>query len=157
MALLRCLKVVDETGVDETLKIAFATTDMKHVDQHLGSARTFAIYAVDTEHAVLLEAAQFDAAEQDGNEDKLVAKIAMLQGCVAVYCKAVGSSAIRQLLMRDILPVKAADRAVIADLIKSVQDMLRGGAPAWPAKAADRGRRADAGRFDAMETEGWKE
>ena len=152
MALRRCLKVVDGTGVDEALKIAFATTDMKHVDQHFGSARTFAIYAVDTEHAVLLEAAQFDTAEQDGNEDKLAAKIAMLEGCVAVYCKAVGSSAIRQLLVRDIMPVKAVDRAVITDLIGAVQEVLGGGAPVFA-----RRRRADKGRFDTMETEGWEE
>ncbi len=157
MGLQRCLKVVDGGGVDEALKIAFATTDMKHVDQHFGSARAFAIYAVSTKDAGLLEAAQFEAVEQDGREDKLAAKIAMLEGCVAVYSRAVGSSAVRQLRARDIQPVKVAAGAVIADLIGAVQDMLRADAPAWLAKAVARGRGPDAGRFDAMETEGWEE
>lgn len=155
MALRRCLKVVDGDGDnagDRALKLAFATTDMKHVNQHFGSARTFAIHAVSAKHAGLLEAAQFEAAEQDGNEDKLVAKIAMLEGCAAVYCKAVGSSAVRQLLARGILPVKVVAGAVIADLIETVQDTLRTGAP-----VIARRRRADAGRFEAMEREGWEE
>ncbi len=161
MALQRCLKVVDGdaggNAAGKALKLAFATTDMKHVDQHFGSARAFAIYGVGTEHAKLLEAAQFDRVEQDGHEDKLAAKIAMLKGCVAVYSQAVGSSAVRQLQAQDIQPVKVAPGAVIADLIGSVQDMLRADAPAWLAKARGRGRKADASRFDAMEMEGWEE
>ncbi|MEI6746113.1 MAG: NifB/NifX family molybdenum-iron cluster-binding protein, partial [Methylococcaceae bacterium] len=44
---------------------------MLHVDQHFGSAQSFAIYAVNPEQAELLEAAQFGNLAQDGNEDKL--------------------------------------------------------------------------------------
>ena len=40
-----------------SLKIAFCTDDMKQVNQHFGSAKTFAVYAVDMEHSELLEAA----------------------------------------------------------------------------------------------------
>lgn len=153
MSLRRCLKVVDGDGGNKALKLAFATTDMKHVNQHFGSACTFAIYAVTAKNSRLLEAAQFEAAEQDGNEDKLVAKITMLEGCAAVYCQAVGSSAIRQLQARDIQPVKVAAGAAIADLIKSFQNVPRTtGAP-----FIARRRRADTSRFDAMEREGWEE
>ena len=45
--------------METALKIAFATTDMETVNQHFGSAKSFAIYAVDMEDAQLLEAAQF--------------------------------------------------------------------------------------------------
>ncbi len=161
MSLQRCLKVVNggpggDTG-DKVLKLAFASTDMKHVDQHFGSARVFAIYAVGVEHARLFEAVQFDSVEQDGDEDKLVARIAMLEGCAAVYCQAVGSSAIRQLLAHGVQPVKVTAGADIAALTESVQDLLRSGAPAWLAKAVTRRPGQSSGRFDAMEAEGWEE
>jgi len=142
---------------DSRLKLAFATTDMKHVDQHFGSARVFAIYAVDIEHAKLFEAVQFDRVEQDSDEDKLVARIAMLEGCSAVYCQAVGSSAIRQLLAHGVQPVKVITGVVIVDLIESVQDMLRAGTSAWLARAVARRQEPDTSRFDAMEAEGWEE
>jgi len=161
MGLQRYLKVVNgDTGgdsIDKVLKLAFASTDMKHVDQHFGSARAFAIYAVGMGHARLFEAVQFDRVEQDSDEDKLVARIAMLEGCAAVYCQAVGSSAIRQLLAHGVQPVKVAAGADITALTESVQDMLRTGALAWPAKAATRRQEQGSGRFDAMEAEGWEE
>lgn len=161
MSLQRCLKVVSgDSGrkpVNKVLKLAFATTDMKHVDQHFGSAQVFVIYAVELEHASLIEVARFDKVEQDSYEDKLVSKIAMLEGCIAVYCQAVGSSAVRQLRTQDIHPIKVAAGAVIADLIESVQDMLRAGPPAWLAKAVARQQGQSSGRFDAMEAEGWDE
>ena len=83
MALQRQLRIVDSArGEDMTetaLMIAFATSDMQRVDQHFGSARSFAIYAVDMEQAKLLQAAQFGQLAQDGDEDKLAAKLELLE------------------------------------------------------------------------------
>ena len=45
-----------------------------------------------------LEAAQFGDLAQDGNEDKLSVKIQLLDGCAAVYCQAIGASAIKQIV-----------------------------------------------------------
>ena len=63
--------------MDTALKVAFATTDMETVNQHFGSAKSFAIYAVDPDNYSLMEAAEFGKLKQDGNEDKLVEKINM--------------------------------------------------------------------------------
>ena len=53
MGLMRRMRVVGctesddgEDSTDTGLKIGFATTDMKHVNQHFGSAESFAIYSV---------------------------------------------------------------------------------------------------------------
>lgn len=164
MGLMRRMRVVGctesddgEDSTDTGLKIGFATTDMKHVNQHFGSAESFAIYSVDPEHVYLLEAAQFGKLEQDGTEDKLVAKIALLNGCVAVYCQAAGSSAVKQLLAHNIQPVKVSEGAEISDLIESLREEMRAGPSAWLAKAISKQLRPDMGRFDAMEAEGWDE
>jgi nitrogen fixation protein NifX len=147
----------DGLSTEESLKVAFATTDMKTVDQHFGSAQSFAIYAVDMDNQQLLEAAEFGKLEQDGNEDKLAAKISMLDGCAAVYCQAVGSSAARQLMAKGVQPVKVAEGSVIAELVKALQEELRQGPSAWLAKAIKSQMSPEAGKFDAMEAEGWDE
>lgn len=161
MALQRHLKVVDDAAggrsMDTGLKVAFATTDMSTVNQHFGSAQSFAIYSVDMENHVLLEVAQFGELEQDGNEDKLSAKLSALDGCAAVYCQAVGSSAVRQLMAGGVQPVKVSPGCEIGDLIESLQDELRQGPSAWLAKAIKATSAPDMNKFHDMELEGWDE
>lgn len=139
------------------LKVAFATTDMKRVNQHFGSAASFAVYAVDPDDAQLLEVAQFGHLAQDGNEDKLVSKIAMLADCSAVYSQACGASAVRQLLAKGIQPVRVEPDTRIPALIEALQQEMRAGPSAWLAKAIRQQQGPDMGRFDAMEDEGWSE
>jgi len=159
MQLQRQLRLVDPmVNHESSLKVAFATTDMKQVNQHFGSARSFAVYAVSDEQATLLEVAQFGRLEQDGNEDKLSVKLAALQGCAAVYSQAVGSSAVQQLLRMGIQPVRVDPGSRIADLIDALQEEMQSGTPApWVCKALAAQVGADASRFDAMENEGWQE
>lgn len=161
MSLQRRLQLVqdltEDNWMDTALKVAFATADMKHVDQHFGAARSFAIYAVDPEHAGLVEACEFGKLDMDGNEDKLGVKITSLEGCVAVYSQAIGASAIGQLKAKGIQPVKVSPGAEISDLIESLQDELRQGPSRWLAKAIADNSPADPSRFDAMEAEGWDE
>ncbi|MEW8013647.1 MAG: NifB/NifX family molybdenum-iron cluster-binding protein [Candidatus Sedimenticola endophacoides] len=139
------------------LKVAFATKDMKHVDQHFGAAQSFAIYSVDPDQVQLMEATEFGELSMDGNEDKLAAKIAVLEGCIAVYSQAVGASAINQLKAKGIQPVKVSPGADIGELLKSLQEELKQGPSSWLAKAIASTMPADLSRFDAMESEGWEE
>ena len=128
MAIDRRLRVVssDHRGgpVEALLKVAFATTDLQRVDQHFGSARAFAVYGVDPEQPTLAEVLQFGGQLPDGNEDKLLAKFEALQGCAAVYCQAVGSSAIRQLLSLGVQPVRVSEGALVSDLLESLHRQL---------------------------------
>ena len=67
MSLQRRMQIIDGSTPDgedskfsETaLRIAFATSDMTHVNQHFGSAKSFAIYAINPDDSKLLEASQF--------------------------------------------------------------------------------------------------
>jgi nitrogen fixation protein NifX len=139
------------------LKVAFATSDMKHVDQHFGAAQAFAIYALDREKTCFVEAVEFGKLDMDGNEDKLVNKIEALDGCIAVYSQAVGASAINQLKLKGIQPVKISPGAKINGLLASLQEELRQGPGSWLARAIQRATPADPSRFDQMEADGWDE
>lgn len=161
MALQRRLQLVQCNTEDEwmasALRVAFATTDMKQVDQHFGAAKSFAIYAVNPEHLCFAEVMEFGQLAMDGNEDKLAAKISALDGCIAVYSQAIGASAINQLKARGIQPVKVSPGAEINDLLESLQQELREGPSRWLARAIAEQALPDASRFDDMEAEGWEE
>jgi nitrogen fixation protein NifX len=161
MSLARRMQVlhVNETGMsmDTAIKVAFATSDMIHVNQHFGSAKCFAIYAVDPEQAEFLEAAQFGELAQDGNEDKLAVKIQLLEGCAAVYCQAVGASAIKQIVTQGIQPIKVHEGSTIKHLLIDLQNEMKSGPSSWLAKAINQHKSPDPQRFDTMEQEGWQE
>ena len=135
------------------LRVAFATDDRVAVNQHFGAAVGFAIYALDAERAKLVQVAEFAAESMDGNEDKLAAKIDALAGCAAVYCLAVGGSAVRQLLAGGIQPVRLDEPTAIETLLTRLRAAIRVGGIAW----IDRVVRRDVGRFDRMADEGWQE
>jgi nitrogen fixation protein NifX len=143
--------------METALKIAFATSDMQTVNQHFGSAKSFAVYAVNIDGFELLEAAQFGILAQDGNEDKLSVKIDLLEGCAAVYCQAIGASAINQLIAKGIQPVKVHEGSLIKDLIADLQNELIAGPSSWLAKAINKYKNPGPERFKAMEDEGWDE
>jgi nitrogen fixation protein NifX len=137
------------------LKVAFATDDRALVNQHFGASLGFAIYALDGERSRLVELAEFCEESMDGNEGKLPAKIESLSGCAAVYCLAVGGSAVRQLLSRGVQPIRLEEETPIERLLTDLQRAVREGGVAWVDKALNRDK--DAGRFERMADEGWQE
>ncbi len=161
MTLQRRLQLIghhqDEQWMKTALKVAFATKGMKYVDQHFGAAKTFALYAVDQEKFCLIEVTEFDDLSMDGNEDKLVAKISALEGCIAIYTQAIGASAMNQLKAKKIQPVKVSSDVKITALLKALQEELIQGPGSWLAKAIANTSPTDPSRFDDMEEEGWEE
>lgn len=137
------------------LKVAFASKDRTTVDQHFGAAEGFVIYAVDAAHARLITVAEFAPEGMDGNENKLAARIETLAGCTAVFCLAVGGSAVRQLMAAGILPLRLDEPAAIDGLLASVRAGIEHGGIPWIDKALH--RHEDASRFERMAEEGWQE
>lgn len=132
---MRHLRLVDTTREnDMTVKIGFATSDRRAVDQHFGAAEAFAIYELDESVARLVEVAQFTETEMDGHEGKLAAKVELLLDCAAVYCNAAGASAIQQLLAKGIQPMRVDEGTSIDELLSGLQKNLANEPPLWLAK-----------------------
>lgn len=171
LKLLHCDAPLAPGRDQPTVKVAFASTDRRRVDQHFGAASAFAVFAVDRDGCELLEVVQFGALAMDGHEDKLAAKLDALQGCVAVYCQAVGASAVRQLRAQGVQPLKVPAGSSVKALLRELQAELADGPSAWLARAmhahqarspatqfgTELGAEAEDDRFDAMEAEGWRE
>lgn len=186
MAFERRLKLVtrdpEASEMEIAVKVAFATSDRKRVDQHFGTAQSFALYALDRRQAKLIEVVQFDplatkghqeeggkdgsvAAEGFGhlrnaprhNENRLATKIDALDGCIAVYCRAVGASAIHQLHIRGIRAIRVPMGSEIRDLLQVLQEELSVVTGTWLEAATMRKKPREGRRFDEMEREGWIE
>lgn len=155
---MRHLKLVHSTekALAMSVKIAFASSDRRVVDQHFGAAEAFCIYQLAEDDARLVEVAEFHDSDviMDGHEGKLASKIELLEGCAAVYCNAVGASAIKQLLAAGIQPMKVEEGALVDELLCGLNQSLKNDPPAWLAK---RLQSKNADRFAAMDAEGWSE
>ncbi|WP_240754796.1 NifB/NifX family molybdenum-iron cluster-binding protein [Parasulfuritortus cantonensis] len=155
---MRHLKLVHSTEAAPAMsvKIAFASADRKTVDQHFGAAEAFVIYELSENDARLIEAVQFHDSDvaMDGHEGKLAAKIALLGDCAAVYCNAVGGSAIKQLLAAGVQPMKVPEGTPVDELLCGLNQAMLSDPPVWMAK---RLKTAAADRFEAMDAEGWSE
>lgn len=133
--LKRSLEIVTEEGSSDLLRVAFASSDQTTVDQHFGSTEQLVLYGVNPERQRLLSIAQFEALTSDENEARLAQKLAVLEGCIAVYSRACGASAVRRLLDVGVQPVKVVEGATIVELLHALQAELASGPSAWLARA----------------------
>lgn len=129
---LKLVKPIEEASM--TVRIAFATSDRRAVNQHFGAAESFAIYEVGEGETRLIEVAEFIETAMDGHEGKLAAKVELLGDCAAVYCNAVGASAIQQLLAAGIQPMRVDEGTLIDELLCGLQRNLTNDPPVWLAK-----------------------
>lgn len=151
---MRHLRLVESTKAHAMeVKIAFATSDRRAVNQHFGAAESFAVYELSESETRLIEVAEFIETAMDGHEGKLAAKVELLGDCAAVYCNAVGASAIQQLLAKGIQPMRVDEGTLIDELLCGLLKSMANEPPAWLAKHLK--KQSSAGRF--AEDEEWQE
>ncbi len=131
------------------MKIAFCTQDMVRVDAHFGWAKSIAVYEIDKAGYRMLEAIQFDGQMfEDGNEDKLVPKIAAIADCAIVYVAAIGASAAARIVAKKIHPVKVDQPEAITDILDRLIVTLNGSPPPWLRKALTKNEPVTVPDFD---------
>ncbi|OKO72270.1 MULTISPECIES: nitrogen fixation protein NifX [unclassified Bradyrhizobium] len=118
------------------MKVAFATQDLQRVDAHFGWARNIAIYDVGSEGYVFLNVVEFQGdLKEDGDEDKIVPKIAAIKGCAILYVAAIGGSAAARVVANKIHPIKVSKPENILVLLERLKRVLKGTPPPWLRKA----------------------
>ncbi|WP_298427465.1 nitrogen fixation protein NifX [Rhodoblastus sp.] len=123
------------------MKVAFATQDLKRVDAHFGWAKNISIYDLDENGHSFLETISFDGdLQEDGNEDKLAPKIEAVKDCAILYVAAIGGSGAARVVANNIHPIKVPQPENIEDLLKKLQDMLKGNPPPFIRKAMGKGK-----------------
>lgn len=165
------------------LKVAFASFDGQHVDQHFGASEQLMIYLVQPGEADLLAVGRFEQATMKGehkdkalgyeveaaaepeaqpvveetpelmSEDKVIAKIEFIGECAAVYAASIGTSSIRRLMQAGIQPVIVDYGHEMMDLLNEVSFALVHGGLSWVDRAKAREKSQD--RFLELAEEQW--
>ncbi|MBF0148161.1 MAG: nitrogen fixation protein NifX [Magnetococcales bacterium] len=160
-ALRRSLHLVTAPrgGADEEkmFRIAFASSDLRHVNEHFGTATRFVIYQVSAGYSRLERVVGFDPEVADGRESKLEPRLASLMDCDAVHCCAVGASAARLLLRQGVQPVRLEGPSGIGNLVAAIQHSLASGRSPWENHLMHREKNMDRDRFQELLHETWEE
>jgi nitrogen fixation protein NifX len=123
------------------MKVAFSTQDQQHVNAHFGWAKHIVVYDVTPDGSSLVETFDFDGElDEDGNEDKLAPKLAVIGDCAIMYCAAIGGSAAARVVAQKIHPIKVAQAEAIDAILIKLQDVLNGTPPPWLRKALLKGQ-----------------
>jgi len=113
------------------MKVAFASKDGIHVNEHFGWCQAFYIYEVNEESFELLKVVDSSQKHED-EVDKLAYKIESLDGSDIVYVTQIGPKASNMVKMAGVYPLKAAnDEEKIEEVIASLQKLMKGNAPLW--------------------------
>ncbi|MGK7931448.1 MAG: nitrogen fixation protein NifX [Microcystaceae cyanobacterium] len=115
------------------MKVGFTTYDNVRVNAHFGSAKQIAIYEVAATGYNYLETVEFGGnLAEDGNEDKLVPKVAAVKDCTIVYTSAIGKSAASRLVANKITPLRTnQEDEAITDVLDELIKQLNGTPAPW--------------------------
>ncbi len=121
------------------MKIAFSTQDKESVNAHFGWAKHILVYELDANGHRFVQSFEFgDKLEEDGDEDKLAPKLAVIHDCAIVYVAAIGGSAAARVVAAKIHPIKVPQPEPITEILDKLQVVLQGTPPPWLRKALQR-------------------
>ncbi len=116
------------------MKVAFASTDKIHVNEHFGRAEQFYIWEIGPEEAGFTGMVQVRT-EGDDEADRIEARCAGLADCALVYVAEIGGPAAARLVAKKIHPIKSKEREPITVVVEKLQEVLRSSPPPWLRKA----------------------
>jgi len=127
------------------MKVAFATTDGKQVDEHFGRAGMFAIYEFKDNGFHFVETRKFsdgmdksvtDTKDLGPLHDKAVQdKVDRLADCKLIYLTEIGGPSAARLVKKGIMPMKVKEVALIESALRQLGETIRQAPPPWLRKA----------------------
>lgn len=134
-----------------SMKVAFASSDNRHVDQHFGATPRLVVYGVKADRVTLLRVVEFPVVSGHQTE-KIAERVHALEDCVTLFCVAIGEAVFRQLLQVGVRAERVPDQTTILGLLQEIQ-------LSWYEKAQRRSaRQRDPQRFNRLlEEQTWRE
>jgi nitrogen fixation protein NifX len=127
------------------MKIAFATTDGKNVDEHFGRAGMFVIYEVRENGHQFVEMRKFadgmdksvtDTKDRGPIHDSAVqSKVEKLADCKLIYLTEIGGPSAARLVQKGIMPMKVKAPLQIASALAQLDETIKKSPPPWLRKA----------------------
>lgn len=126
--------VRDKVSKGLSMKVAFASTDKIHIDEHFGKAKEFYLWEIGAEKAEFTGLLQVDEGDGDA-DDRIEARSAALADCAIVYVGQIGGPAAARLVAKKIHPLKSKTAEPICEVVARLQEVLQGNPPPWLRKA----------------------
>jgi nitrogen fixation protein NifX len=131
------------------MKIAFATTDGLHVDEHFGRAGNFAVYDLTGDKYTFVENRRFadgrDKAIEETkgmgevHEDRVQKKVDRLADCKIIYLTEIGGPSAARLVKKGIMPLKVKEAVSIEESLRKLLETVKTSPPPWLRKAMAKG------------------
>jgi nitrogen fixation protein NifX len=123
------------------MKVAFATTDGVHVDEHFGRAGMFVIYEFMKNGCKFLETRKFadgrdaEIEQTKGmgqvHDERVQSKVDRLSDCKIIYLTEIGGPSAARLVQKGIMPVKIKDVTSIEESVHKLLETINGSPPPW--------------------------
>jgi len=138
---------------ENSLNIAFATSNERDMDQHFGSCQQISIYRLTPDGSEHLNTVAFLPNKAGHNQQKITERLSALSDCFAVYCLACGNPVRNQLLSQGTRVVIRSE-ALIEHILPQIQAN-------WPGKIALRqarqlSKKRDADYFSKLAESDWE-
>lgn len=127
------------------MKVAFATTDGKNVDEHFGRCGTFAIYDLTEGGHHFIEMRKFaegidkavaDTKDRGPLHDSAVqGKVDRLADCKLIYLTEIGGPSAARLVKKGIMPMKVKEIISIENALGQLGETIKKSPPPWLKKA----------------------
>ncbi len=130
------------------MKVAFATTDGVHVDEHFGRAGRFVVFRFTRDgytglEDIVLSPGRDEAVEGSRgrgtlHEEAVMRKIDLLSDCDVIYMTRIGGPSAARLVRRGIMPVKVREPVRIEEEAVKLMEVIRKDPPPWIRKALEK-------------------
>jgi len=127
------------------MKIAFATTDGKNIDEHFGRAGMFAVYEITGMGSTFVELRKFsdgmdrsvtDTKDMGPLHDSAVqSKVDKLADCKLIYLTEIGGPSAARLVKKGIMPMKVKEVVPIESALDQLLVTIKQSPPPWLRKA----------------------
>lgn len=127
------------------MKVAFATTDGKKIDEHFGRAGMFAIYEImETSHRFVevrkfaegMDMAVVDTKDMGSlHDDAVQNKVDRLADCKLIYLTEIGGPSAARLVKKGIMPMKVKEIISIESALDQLMVKIKQSPPPWLKKA----------------------
>lgn len=121
------------------MKVAFATGDGVHVNQHFGWCRRFDIYQISPEGFSLVESRRLAPAGED-EDDKIQSRLDAVRECAMVCVASIGGTAAARVVNARIHPLKVKETEEIATVLERLREVVAGTPPPWLRKLLRQGQ-----------------
>lgn len=133
----KILHIAAQSQKGIAMKVAFATSDNETIDQHFGLATKFAVWEITTDKASFSGMAEIEATT-DYEDDKIDARLKVLDHCTIIYVTQIGGPAAARLVANKIHPVKSKGNEKIEEVVNKLQQVLQGNPPPWLRRAMNK-------------------